>query len=369
MLSGVAEERKPTGARKQVTPGQRTGKVGMLELERVLTRAGLVIQPVDTQNDIGRDAYVEVIDETDVTGRVVAVQVKSGASYFHKGSWVVPGSPADFTLWRESSLPMFGVVHDPTDDSLRWANLSEAAVAEAGREPFSSGVVDGPYGRRAVEVSDENRLDLSVAAFKMAAEQALRRRSGSPAYHLLSRDNDEVRAALLDSFAVGRNDARPLVLVAALLGRFPREVLPLAVHVLSMATRHPDVFWTKQNWISSAVKTAVAAECHWTTDDVALLLSLVAEDEAGVQRGSFGQSIYHVLELDTSLDKRLQAVLTDVHRDLDARRWAAVILLYRQDDAQEMLAALEHSAPDLWDDAWLIEVREMVEGLGHFSLF
>ncbi|MDE0778992.1 MAG: DUF4365 domain-containing protein, partial [Nocardioides sp.] len=114
--------------RKQSRPSRARGKEGYRRLESVLEAANIVVQRVETENDIGRDAFIDIVDGTAVTGGVVSVQVKSGPSFLHKGQWVIPGKPADFTLWRESTVPVFGVIHDPETDALRWIDLSHAAA-------------------------------------------------------------------------------------------------------------------------------------------------------------------------------------------------------------------------------------------------
>ena len=94
--------------RKQARPTRARGKAGYRRLEAVLESANIVVQRVETENDIGRDAFVDIVDGTEVTGGVICVQVKSGRkSYFYDGNWLIPGKPADFTLWRiVISLPM-----------------------------------------------------------------------------------------------------------------------------------------------------------------------------------------------------------------------------------------------------------------------
>src|SRR5689334_14627193 len=101
-----------TQARKRVRPTRGRGKAGMRATEQVLEAANHVVQRVETENDFGRDAFVELVADGELTGKVIGLQVKSGASYFHGGRWVIPGDVSDFTLWRESSVPMFGIVHD-----------------------------------------------------------------------------------------------------------------------------------------------------------------------------------------------------------------------------------------------------------------
>ena len=67
---------------------------------------------------------MDLVEGTDVTGEMIALQVKGGISYRRGQSYAVPCSAADRELWRTSSVPVFGVVHDPETDKLHWTNLT-----------------------------------------------------------------------------------------------------------------------------------------------------------------------------------------------------------------------------------------------------
>src|SRR5437016_13661502 len=81
-------------------------------------------QEIDQQQDIGKDVNVDLADKAGITPLCVALQIKSGASYrTAKGDYVVPvDRHAD--LWRRSTVPVFGIVHDPDDGLLRWVDLT-----------------------------------------------------------------------------------------------------------------------------------------------------------------------------------------------------------------------------------------------------
>src|SRR4030042_3919630 len=84
---------------------------------------GCIFQEVDTGNDYGKDAYIDLVDEGHVTGVCAAVQIKGGASYKRKEGYAIPiGEHLD--VWRSSTLPIIGIVYDPEDRQLRWCNIS-----------------------------------------------------------------------------------------------------------------------------------------------------------------------------------------------------------------------------------------------------
>lgn len=322
--------------RKQSGPSRALGKAGLRRFESVLEAGNIVVQAVATENDIGRDAFVDIVRGTDVTGGVICVQVKSGKSFFHNSQWVIPGKPSDFTLWRESTIPVFGIVHDPATDSLRWVDLSHAATLAL--DSYLSPVVIGPYGKPSVPVPDDNRLDLNLEPFLTSAEIALRRRRGSHSAALLSDDIETVETGIADIFAIGRHDPTAFLLLAALLQRLPKVTRRLAAVTLALTTSHPDVFWTKNNWIPGEVSDFLRHRIRWTEGDIVALLAEIDED--GVERGTIGQTVFHVLDIDKSVYQKFPGIALNGTLPDNIRFWAAAILLYESDDAPAVLEQL-----------------------------
>jgi hypothetical protein len=334
-------------------------------VEAVLEAASLVVQRVEAENDIGRDAFVEVVEGSDVTGGVISLQIKSGKSCFREGRWLLPGDPEDFTLWRESTVPFFGVVHDPVSGALRWVDLSDAARISDG---YLRPIVAGPFGRQAVPVPDDNRLDLDIAPFLCAAKTSLRRFRGLPTAALLARDPEIVAIGITDTFAIGRHDPNAFLLLGALYHRLPDENRLDALSALAMATDHPDIFWTNNNWIPDAVKRIVHDRARWTPTDIDAFLGMI--DENGIDRGTVGQDVFHVLQLDKWLDGRLFEIAISRQRPNLVRFWAAVILLYdAEDEAPPLLARLLRLAPDLAEVDSFVHLAEVIRELGYVSLF
>jgi hypothetical protein len=354
--------------RKQSRPTRARGKAGYRRLESVLEAANIVVQSVETENDIGRDAFVDIVDivdGTDVTGGVICVQVKSGPSHFHDNQWVIPGKPADFTLWRESTVPVFGIVHDPDTDAVRWVNLSHAAALAL--DGYLSPVVSGPFGVWAIPVPDDNRLDQDLTAFLAAAETALRRRSGTPVAALLSDDVETVESGIADTFAVGRYDPTGFLLLASLFHRLPKSSRRFAVVTLAMTTSHPDVLWTKDNWIPERVSSVVRRRIRWNENDVTALLAEI--DESGIDRGTIGQTVLHVLLLDNDILPKLQRVVLDRTVPDAIRLTATVILLYKAGvDAPEVLEHLVRSDESLGSDEGLFPVWRRLVEIDHFEV-
>ena len=82
---------------------------------------GCVFQEVDAANDYGKDAYLDIVEELQVTGLCVALQVKGGRSYRTRdGSYRLPVDEAHALIWARSTVPVLGIVHDERENSLHW---------------------------------------------------------------------------------------------------------------------------------------------------------------------------------------------------------------------------------------------------------
>lgn len=76
-------------------------------------------------SDYGVDAQVEVVENNEPTGKLIALQIKTGASYFRpKGSdFVFYGELRHLDYWSRHSLPVFLVLHDPERKLTLWQKV------------------------------------------------------------------------------------------------------------------------------------------------------------------------------------------------------------------------------------------------------
>lgn len=117
--------------------------------------------------DYGIDAHVEVIDNGDVLGWLLGVQVKSGPSYFRapaNDGWWFRESAAHFTYWLAYSIPVVVVLADLDSELCYWQLVTESTVVQDG----------GSYWK--VRVPRSHVLDGSaVDPLRKAAEAGARR--------------------------------------------------------------------------------------------------------------------------------------------------------------------------------------------------
>src|SRR4051812_1881844 len=91
-----------------------TDRAGVNAVEKFFIGLGWYFRE-QTVSDFGIDAQVEVADEGKPTGKLLALQIKSGASYFKKrgNAYVFHGEMRHLDYWTRHSLPVFLILYHP----------------------------------------------------------------------------------------------------------------------------------------------------------------------------------------------------------------------------------------------------------------
>jgi hypothetical protein len=342
------------------TPTTRTmAREGVNAAQTFFEREGCVFQCVDQGNDFGKDAYIDVVQGREVTHLCVAVQIKSGSSYRTPGGDYVVPVEGHASNWRRSTVPVFGIVYDPEDAGLRWGDLTGYLRANPQHE---GGVV--PIPRRATLTPSSLRGDFSATVSRYTMSN-----DGVPAVTLLSPSEVLQASAVWDTWALGRHDARHLIILRRVLLDLRPAALRHAIVLLSHATPHPDILSTPKNWIPPVVEREVQRTFRWTRQEIVHIFE--ALDVEGWGRGSLGQCADMLLYADPGVVAELNdavGVFLAAGETERATRVATVALSHAH-DARAELATLLERWPSLATDEWFEGVAAMVQEEGEFSLY
>lgn len=97
-------------------------RIGVSATEKIINQMGLIFrgQPTD---DYGIDAQIEIMEKGYATGKLIAVQIKSGVSFFKEttsDSIIYRGERKHYDYWLNHSLPVIIVLYNPTNDTCYW---------------------------------------------------------------------------------------------------------------------------------------------------------------------------------------------------------------------------------------------------------
>ena len=233
----------------------------------------------DGRTDFGKDGYVDLAtSDGDVRGECFAVQIKGGVSRWGTAGYRIDADATKRARWARSTLPVIAVALDPSDEIFYWIDLT-ASLRNAPDEPIlvprsnSLGSAAGieQFVRYAETVTHDFRYLLD----------------------LVSAGEEQQISAVAFAYFVGRTDGRSLVMLRRLLATLQPEAFHFAVFKLAQAAHHPDFFITKDSWVSEPARRLLRSAFDWSADEVVRLVHLIDED--GIQRGSFGQNVFHLL--------------------------------------------------------------------------
>ena len=135
-----------------------TDREGVALVERIVSRDLGWIFREQRVVDQGVDGQVEVAVAGRGTGRLIAVQIKSGGSYFRrvKGGWAFYYSDRERELWLGHALPVMVVLVDLAGDTAYWQRISPGTERRT-------------KTRYAVTVPEHQTLGAATEAWELAA--------------------------------------------------------------------------------------------------------------------------------------------------------------------------------------------------------
>jgi hypothetical protein len=114
-----------------------TERRGVIAVDAIFTNEFKWAFREQTVIDFGIDAQVEVVANDRLTGKLIALQIKTGDSYFkpHGTDYIYYGEKRHLDYWLGHSLPVFIVLHHPDRDLTLWQKIDRdlARETEKGR--------------------------------------------------------------------------------------------------------------------------------------------------------------------------------------------------------------------------------------------
>lgn len=112
---------------KKKNPTMQIANEGVIHMMQVTNDAGHIFREV-LKEDVGIDAHIEVCRNSEPTGMLIGLQIKSGESYVHSetpDSFTYYLKIDDLKYWQEYSLPVFLVIYRPSEQRAYWVDIKE----------------------------------------------------------------------------------------------------------------------------------------------------------------------------------------------------------------------------------------------------
>lgn len=103
-----------------------TSKKGVNYVRSIVEGQNSIFNEIPGQNDVGIDGLIEIIKDENTTGKMVAVQIKAGSSYFDKEKNVCKIPVGNhFEYWQKYPLPIFCIIYVPEEKLGYWIDIKD----------------------------------------------------------------------------------------------------------------------------------------------------------------------------------------------------------------------------------------------------
>jgi hypothetical protein len=345
---------------KSIRPSPRsTSREGVRQCAGYFEDRHCFFQEVDQQNDFGKDAYVDLPQDDETAGHCVALQIKSGPTYRRRrGGYFVP-IDQHAKVWRESTVPVFGVVFDPAFVRLAWVDLTGYL---RDNPQVASGNIKVPKDNLLNEASF-SIFCRSVAAYRQSTGDSL-------CLHLLSESPSRQAQALNDAWALSRRDARYLLLCRRVILELPRSATRWLLWRLSHVAGNPDIFYTSETWLPLHIQNRVRASFCWSVPELVHSFQAIdPHEEWG--RGTLGQCLDTLLAADGRFVTQLPSITEALLElgDIETAIRVTVVALGHAPDPLQLLQAQREHFVALKDSDWLEDLVSVLREENYFSLY
>ena len=107
-------------------------RLGVNAVEKIILEANWIARSI-LQTDVGVDMEVEVCDNGEPTGQLIALQIKSGKSYFKEEDFkgiIYRGKNVHLKYWLNHSLPVILVLHNPITKQTIWEIINDNLIVK-----------------------------------------------------------------------------------------------------------------------------------------------------------------------------------------------------------------------------------------------
>lgn len=116
-------------------PAPKTERLGVSTLDHFFSEQGWLFRE-QTTHDYGIDAHIEIVEEQRPTGKLIALQIKSGTSFFKEeaaDSYVFRTDDQHVAYWVDHSMPVVLVLYNPDTKTAHWQQVNRESAASTGK--------------------------------------------------------------------------------------------------------------------------------------------------------------------------------------------------------------------------------------------
>lgn len=297
-----------------------TAKQGVNFVREIVENSGCLFHKIEQENDLGIDGIIEFIQDEIPAHKSVAVQIKSGPSYFqsNKDTCVIP-IKNHREYWSNYALPVCGIVYVPEFGKAFWTNIKSHLKNDKNLTSIKF-------------IADRsNQLDL-INFNKLFLPNVLNQTphlSLDEAISFFDSENDN--EFVLGSLILFRKYINEKVTwdkyIDYIKTKDTVDINGGLIYRLAHIPWHPDIWYVGEPILEETKVYVLKKIKSFDKTTVIKLLSLI-EEEIGIKRGTIGQSIEAILSKVNRIENILSEIIKDENIDLEIRHSASAIYAY-----------------------------------------
>ncbi len=331
-------------------------KVGVNFVKSIVEEAGSLFHKIEHENDLGIDGIIEFIKDETPTNKSIAIQIKSGKSYFNLQNTesLIPVND-HYDYWVNYPLPVYGLVYSPELKKGFWVNIKDYLKVHG-----HCSVI-----RYSNSKTNEFNLDTFKRLFSPLILKDIPDLSFEEALSLF--DSNHYDEVYLGTIVLFRRYVNRKIIWEKFISYFidhEIEKIPHSlVYYFSHVPWHDDISYLGEP-ISKEIKSYVQA-C-FNKFDKALIIKLLGfiDEERGISRGAIGQSVEAIISSISDVDTLLEEIMRSKEVPIQIRHSAALIFAYHK--RQAALPALRMISEESW---FIPEIMKQIEQFGGIDLY
>jgi len=331
-----------------------TAKRGVNFVREVVESSGCLFHKIEQENDLGIDGIIEFIQDEKPAHKSVAVQIKSGPSYFQskKEICIIP-IENHREYWSNYALPVCGIVYVPELGLGFWTNIK--SHLENDKKSKSIKFVAGRSNQ--LDLANFNRLFLPNVLNQtpnLSLNEAI-------SFFDSNIDNEFVLGSLILFRKYINEKITWDKYISHINESDAKDINKGIIYRLSHIPWHSDIWYSGEPILAETNKYVLDKINQFKKSDVIKFLSLI-EEGIGFQRGTIGQSIEAILSKVNRIENILAEIIREKNTDLIIRHSAAVIYAYYlQEKSLKLLETFTE------EESWLIPT--LVEHIKEFKCY
>lgn len=304
-----------------------TGELGVIEVNKIVRLNNSIFHVVQHENDIGIDGLIEFVVDEEPTNKMVAVQIKTGKSYFLKnGDCVIP-IDGHYDYWRNYPLPVIGIVcrvsRRTGEAEAYWIDISNY-LQKHSQEIQSDELKTIKFPSRELYKFDNNSFKKILLPYVLNEVPDISYDEAKGLF--LSKHTDEFYIGLQVLFKRYTHIPEVWDKFISIFKEWNVRTIPnYLVYALSHIPWHPDLY--EKGTLTEETQQYVKERIReFTQDDIIKLLYFI--DENDISRGTVGQCVEAIISVIEKHDEYLKNIILDDKLPMVLRERAGVIYAY-----------------------------------------